>query len=127
MPIPQTKKAAAVAGANTLIGLMSQFEALRSQGAEAVKQYNSEGWGTTWAAMPTAALNSDGSLGTADGSPTSGHPIDTRVTDQSTLQRAASATQLSAAVTFLNDWANFLGNAAVGTAQRSQTIDDLVS
>ena len=47
--------------------------------------------------------------------------------DQTTLQRAATANQFIAAITFLSDFANFLGNQGVSTSQRSQTIDDLVS
>jgi hypothetical protein len=127
MPVPQTKKAAAITGANTLISIMSQFQSLRQQCADVVKAYNSEAWNSAWSAMATAAQNADGSLGAADGSPNTSHPIDTRVTDQTTLNRAATANQFIATVTFLNDFANFLGNQGVATSQRSQTIDDLVS
>jgi hypothetical protein len=125
MPVPQTKQAAAIAGANTLVSIMGQFQALRQQCADVVKAYNSEQWSSTWNNMATAPFNNDGSLGAADASPNTAHPIDTRVF--ASLSRAASATAYIAAITLLNDFANFLGNGAVGASQRSQTIDDLVS
>jgi hypothetical protein len=123
--VPQTKQAAAIAGANALVNLMAQFQSLRQQAADLVKQYNSEQWANVWNALATAPYNADGTFGAADATPNLNHPIDTRV--YANLLRAASANQYTAAVTFLNDYANFLGNVNPGAAQRSQTVDDLVS
>ena len=91
----------------------------------AVDQYNSEQWANVWNALTTAPYKADGSLDVADAAPNVTHPIDSRV--YANLMRAGSANQYTAAVTFLNDFANFLGNVNPGAAQRSQTIDDLVS
>jgi hypothetical protein len=70
--------------------------------------------------MATAAQNADGSLGAADGAPVVTHPITVQAISK-------TATQLVAGVTMLQDFLNFCQNAAVATAQRSQSIDDLAS
>jgi hypothetical protein len=121
--MPQTKQDSAIAALNQCIAWGVQVRSLRSQFADFVKQYNSEGYAVTWAALATAGQNTDGSLGAADGAPNTGHPIDTRVV--TTVNRAVSETAAVAMVTFMSDFANFLGNGAVTTSQRSQTIDDL--
>jgi hypothetical protein len=119
-----TKQDNAVTFANWLLSLAQTAQNLRANLADAVKRYNSENYNTVWNAMATAVQNADGSLGTADGTPNVAHPLDTRVF--ANLSKAVSATQLVAMITFANDFASFLGNVAVGTSQRSQTIDDLV-
>jgi hypothetical protein len=119
------KQAAAAQAANTLITLAQQFLTLRSQAADFIKQYNSELYSVTWANFQTAVQNLDGSLGAADGSPNTAHPIDNRVI--TTLTRAVTQAQLVAMENFLNDYINFLTNVNPGAAQRSQTIDDLAS
>jgi hypothetical protein len=119
------KQDKAISQANALISLVGQFQSLRSAVNEYVNQYNSEAYNTVWNALATAAQNTDGSLGTADGTPNVAHPIDTRVV--TALSRAVSANQLISAVTYFMDYQKFLTNQAVSTTQRSQTIDDLVS
>jgi len=121
--MPDTRQSKAIAFANNLITAAQAAQAARANYDELVKQYNSEGFNTIWNALQTAVQNTDGSLGAADGSPVAGHPIDNRTyTD---LKKAVTANMLTAFVTFMNDTANFLGNAAVTTANRSQTLDDL--
>jgi hypothetical protein len=123
----QTKADAAIAAANQLIGIMAQLKGLRATLTDFVKAYNSEGYGTTWGNLATAAQNGDGTLGAADGTPTAGHPIDTRVATQAALQKAVTGTMLTNGVTLLQQLQNFFGNAVVTQANYSQTVDDLAS
>ncbi len=123
--MPDTKQTKAVAAAAAVETIAQQLSALRATIENLVTEYNSEGYSTTWGNLATAALNADGSLGTADGTPTSGHPIDTRVV--AGLPKAVSASQLVAGVTMIEQLQNFFSNAAVSTANYSQTIDDLAN
>src|SRR5262249_14690903 len=115
-----TKQDTAVAAANAVIAFMSRFRQLRSDINEFIAEYNSENPSAVWANLPTAVWNPDGSQGAADGAPNPAHPITTQ-----NILRSDNA--LLAGVTFLQDFEKFLTNQAVGAAQRSQTIDDLVS
>jgi hypothetical protein len=118
-----TKQTRALNAANSLMSIAQQLAALRATINQFVTQYNSEGYGTTWGNLATCAQNSDGSLGTADGSPTSGHPIDNRV--YTTLNKAVPATALTSGVTLIQQLQNFFGNSAVTTGNYNQTVDDL--
>jgi hypothetical protein len=119
--MPGATQTEAINFANALVSVAGQFQALRQVCADLVKKYNSEAYNTIWNAMTTAALNANGTLATNDGTPNTAHPINV------SGMPVRSATQLIDMVTFLNDFNSFLNNAAVGTAQRSQTIDDLGS
>jgi hypothetical protein len=110
----------AVAAANLVIGFAQTMETLRSQINEFVVEYNSEGYSAMWAAFATAAQNPDGTLGAADGTPVTSHPITT-----GNISRSQQA--LVNGVSLLQDFQAFLTNQPVTTKQRSQTIDDLVS
>ncbi len=122
-----TKLDQAISGANALIGIMKQLKAVRLAANDFVTQYTSEGFSTTWGAMATAAVNADGSLGTADGTPTAGHPIDNRVTNLGALATSVTAAQLVAGVTALLNLQKYFTNQAVGTANYNVNIDDLAS
>ena len=115
-----SKQQSAINAAQNLAGLMGQFVALR-QGAKAfVDAYNSEAYNTTWTNMATAALNADGSIGTADGTPNTAHPI-------TVGNIYKSETQLVAAVVCLQQFINFCSNQAVTTGNYNQSMDDLAS
>ncbi len=122
-----TKLDQAVSAANALITLMKSLKANRITLNDFVTQYNSEGLSTTWAAMATAVQNTDGSLGPADGSPTSGHPIDTRVTALGNLTTAVTAAQLVAGVTLLLNLQKFFTNIAPTQGNYNVNLDDLAS
>ncbi len=122
-----TRQDGAIAAANALIGIMQQFRSLRQTVNDFVQQYNSETYNTFWNAFATAAQNSDGSLGTADGAPNNAHAIDTRVTALAALQKTVTANQLVNGVAMLQAFQSFLTNAAVATANRNQNVDDLAS
>jgi hypothetical protein len=123
-----TKKDAAVNAANALIGIMQQLKALRQQVNDFVTQYTQENYSAAWNAFATAAQNADGSLGGADGSPNTANPIDTRVTNQSGLSKAVTATQLVNAVATLQDLQTFLtGSGSLPAATRNANVDNLAS
>lgn len=117
-PTPQSMAAQA---ANRLLGLMQTFQTFRREVNDFVTQYNDFGFNTIWNALPTAPQNTDGSLGTADGSPNTAHPIDTRVV--SMLLMSMSATALINGVSTFTDFQKFLTNQAVTTANRNFNID----
>jgi len=118
-----TKQTAAVNGANLLFSLMKQLQNFRAQVNDFVTQYNDNNWGAIWNAWPTAALATDGSLGTADGTPNTLHPIDTRIAALANLASPNAANDLTSAVTALQAFQSFLTNAAVSTANRNAVID----
>lgn len=118
--MPQTKNQAAIQAAYDITTIMILMRNLREQCKAFNDRYNSEGYNTTWNNMNTAASNSDGTIGTADGTPNTAHPI-----TEGNIYR--SATQLVAGVTALQQFLNFVGNLAVTTANYNQSIDDLAS
>ncbi len=120
-----TKQDQAISAANQVVGLMQTFKGLRQAVNDFVTQYNSEGYATVWQSFKTAPLNADGSLGTADNSPNTANPVDTR--QYAALQKAVSATQLVNGVAMLEAFQAFLTNSSVSTANRNQTVDDLAS
>lgn len=63
-------------------------------------------------AMPTCAVNTDGTLGMADTTPNTGHPIDTRVV--TSLARAQSAFAIGSAENRLADLSSLMAGNAVG-------------
>lgn len=120
-----TKQTKAITAANTVIALAQQLAILRSSINDFVTAYNSEGYSNVWNALPTATQNTDGSLGTADGSPNTAHPINTGTV--TTLAKAVSATQLVNAVSMLEQLQNFFGNAEVTQNNYNITVDDLAN
>jgi hypothetical protein len=117
--VPQSKQSAAFQGVNDLVTIITSAVALRVLVEGYLDRYNSEGYNTEWQNFATAALNPDGSQGTADGTPNAAHPITTN-----NINRSYNA--LIAGVTFCQDFMKFLNNQAVTTAQRSQSLDDLI-
>ncbi len=122
-----TKCDQAIAAANSLIGIAASIRTLKAQVDDLVNNYNNEGWSTIWGALATAAQNADGSLGTADGSPNTAHPIDTRVATQTALAKAVSQAKLVAGIVALQQFQNLLNNGAVTQAAYLQSINDLAS
>jgi hypothetical protein len=118
----QSPQQSAIAGAQALAALMTLAKQLRDQGAALLTARNSEGWDAIWAALPTAALSADGSLGAADGTPNNAHPING-------FGLFRSKAQLTDGAVFLSDFVNnFCGNVAQASAtNRNAWIDDLAS
>lgn len=111
----------AIALANQTLQLAAQVQSLGLSVNQLVTQYNSTNAGAVWAALATAPVNTDGSLGAADGATNVAHPIDTRVVP--TLNRAISSNSLTSLVTLLEAYQSFLSGAAVPTLARQSLID----
>jgi hypothetical protein len=108
--------------ANDLGDLISQqLLALRGAANEYVSKYNDAAWSTVWNALPTAAVNSDGSLGAADGTPNNAHPIDTRIVTALRYPRAAN--DFVNAVAGLQALQAFFTGGIVTTLNRNQVFD----
>jgi hypothetical protein len=119
--MPATEQSQAIGMANQAIAIMGQFQALRATVNEFVTQYNDQGTSTIWNNLGTVAQNTDGSLGAADGSPNTAHPINTGT--YTTLNRATSAATLENAVALMEAFQSFLTNSAVATANRNAVLD----
>ena len=114
-----TKQTRAINLAGSLINFAQQLEALKASALQMQTQYNNEGVSAEWSAMATAVLNADGSIGAADGTPTAVHPITIGGINR-------TAAQLVAGIVLCGDLVNFMTNAAVSTALRDQTCNDLI-
>lgn len=71
----QTPQSNACASATNLAALMGQYAAFMKAVNQWLTDYNQNTWDTYWAQLPTAATNADGTIGAADGTPTSTHVI----------------------------------------------------
>lgn len=65
----------AIASAQALASIMGQYISLMNSINAYLTDYNINVWDTYWAQLPTAAVSADGTIGSADGTPTSTHPI----------------------------------------------------
>lgn len=113
MPTAQTQ---AIQNANNIVALAQQLLNLYIQITAVSNAWNDDGSLAIIDVLATCAQNPDGSLGTADGTPVTTHPIDTRVAANVALSRAVSASNISACLTQLNNVASFInGNAVAAT------------
>ena len=90
-----TKQSQAISLLNDLLTFAQQVTALRDFANVVNNKYTKQGASTVWAALPTAALGTDGSLGLADGTPNVARPIDTRAV--TSLARAVSSNDAASA------------------------------
>lgn len=104
--------------ANSLLAVMGSLSNLKQQIDQIVSIYNAEQVNTVWSAMATAALNADGSLGAADASPVTTHPITVGSINK-------SEAQLISGMTCIEQLQNFFNNVAVTTGNYIQTVRDL--
>lgn len=105
-----TPQSQAIQVANTYFGLVQQLVTLYQQIKVAKQQWGDDGVANVVAALQTAPLSADGTLGVADGSPNVAHPVDTRI--YTTLNRAISANQLNAVVSMLDNIPTFVDSVA---------------
>ena len=106
-----TSQSQAVSIANNLIGIAQSLYGLQTSIQQATGQFTELTLATPLGAMATTAVNADGSLGTADATPVSGHVIDTRVITG--LNRAIPATTISSLVTLLQAVNTLLSGSTV--------------
>ena len=102
---------------------MQQIQQVRATVDNFVRQYTAINYSTEWNAFPTAPQNTDGSLGTADGTPNTAHPVDTRVAAMANLQVPLSATNLVNGVALLQALQAFFTNQIVATSNRDAILN----
>jgi len=95
-----TTQTQAIQYANTLISDAAQLLSLYQNIKANAQQFTDLNIGGVLNSFSTTAMNADGSVGTADGSPNVAHPIDPRV--YTGLTRAVSANQVNAMINTLN-------------------------
>lgn len=110
----QTKQASSINFAKQIISLNAQLLNVYAQILPALAANTDEAYMTTVAALPTGALNADGTVGTADGSPNVAHPITAPVSDP--LNK--SSNQIATAMQVLTDFKSFMENVAVSAGSR---------
>lgn len=108
-----TPQSQMIAAANNLILIGQQLTSLKVLIDMTSATYTAQAMGTSLAHLATAAVNSDGSLGAADGSPVAANPIDTRL--QPTLNRAISSYDLGALLTLYQQVSLLLAGSAAAT------------
>lgn len=71
----QTKQTNALNSATNLSVLMAKYIAFMNSVQAYLADYNQSTWDAVWSQLPTAEVNADGTLGTADGTPNNARPI----------------------------------------------------
>lgn len=102
-----------ITAANTLLSLYQQMVILDAA-------WSDDGVATVLANLATVALNADGSVGAADGTPNVAHPISPSLFP--TLQRAISSNQIAQIKTILDGVVNYVGGQAVTTQAGARGI-----
>lgn len=121
-----TLQSQAVAIANQLIGIGQQVYNVQQQINQSNGVYGQLSLSAVLAALPTCAVNADGSLGTADGSPNPAHVVDTRVVEN--LSRTISANDLASLSTFVAAVSLLAaGSAVTQQGQAPQLLAKLIS
>jgi hypothetical protein len=115
----QTKQQIAIAVAQQLSAYLIQLKQLDENLQDLNNQYNEEGLSNVWAAMPTAAVNADGTVGAADGSPVASNP-----TAVGGINKSKNA--LVNGIVLAQQLHGFLTNAAVIQGNYLQSINDLL-
>lgn len=109
--MPATPQTQAIQLANALLAVGAQTYNLQQQIAGILSQWTQVNAGAIYNAMATAPVNSDGTLGTADGSAVVTHVMDPRV--YTTLNRAISSNDLTALNTLVTSLNALLTGATV--------------
>ena len=107
----QDQQAAGVA--NNVLALMQQAYQFQQTINQVALQWTNLSAATLLSNFNTAPLLASGALGTADGSPNTAHPIDTRTAPGSELNAAVSEANLASMMTALQGFANAMGGTAV--------------
>jgi len=118
-----TPQSQAINGANDELIIMQQLQQVRAAIDNWLKQYTASAYSTLWNAMATTAVNGDGSLGTADGSPNNAHVIDTRLAGAANLLTPISANNLVNGAALFQALDAFFTNQAVATSNRDAILN----
>lgn len=115
-----TVQSQAIQNANTIMSLAAQLLALSSAITQVGNAWTDDSSANTLNAMATVALNTDGSQGTADGSPNNAHPLS--LTLFPTLTRSISSNQIASMLTVLQTIPTLVGGSAVGAQAGMRAI-----
>lgn len=116
--MPDTVQTQCVNLAVNIINTAQALRSLRNQWNQIVDEYNKLGASTVWSAMATAALNADGSIGTADGTSNTAHPITV-----GNIYRSES--DLVSGIVMFQQLQNFFANSAVTTGDYLSTLSKM--
>ena len=115
----------AVSYANQIQSILQQLRAMRVSAQEIKTINTATPLGNWWNVLSTTALATDGSLGTADGSPNTAHPIDSRVYPALTRGQV-SATQMASALGLVLNIVDLCAGTAIGANGAAPgTLDSL--
>lgn len=115
-----TQQSQAIQIANQLISLAQTLISVYDQMVVLDAAWTDNAVATVIAAMGTVALNADGTLGAADGTPNVAHPLNTAT--YTTLSRAMSSNQIGQLKTILDGIVNYVGGTAVTTQASARPI-----
>lgn len=122
-----TKQTKAVAAANFALSVGQQLANIRDAINTFLVKNTNEGYTTTWSSFATCAQNADGSLGTADSTPNTAHPIDTRTAGLTGLANSVSETQLANVILTFQQLQNFFNGTAVTANTFGQFLDNVAN
>ena len=114
---PQTQ---ALQTINELASLGQQLLTIYQRMVVIDAAWTDDGMATIIAALKTAALAADGSIGAVDGAPNVAHPISP--VDYPALSRALSSNQVAQIKTILDGIVAYVGGSAVTTAPSARGI-----
>jgi len=115
-----TVQSQAIAAANSNISGAQQLMTLYQQLIALQNVWTDVNVGNTLNALSTVALNTDGSLGAADATPNTAHPIDT--SKYPSMSRALSSTQITQIKTILDGIVTYIQGGAVTTQPSARAI-----
>lgn len=114
---PQTQ---AIQVANQLIGAAQQVMSIYTLLSTLQGEWTDQGTANIVAALQTAALNTDGSLGAPDGAPNVNHPIDPRI--YPVINRAISSNQVVQMKSILDGIVSYINGQALAAQPGARAI-----
>lgn len=115
-----TKQSQAIQTANGLVNAANQLMSLYQQMTVLDAAWTDDGVANVLAAMGTVALNTDGSLGAADGAPNIANPLNPAT--YPALSRAISSNQIGQLKTILDGVVGYVNGSAVSTQASARPI-----
>jgi hypothetical protein len=115
-----TQQTQVIGVANEVINFSAQLIAVYNACKVMQTQWTDDGVASLLNAQATVVLNSDGSLGAADGSPNTAHPIDPNKVPG--LARPLSSTQLAQMKGILDSFVNYIEGQAIGANANTRSF-----
>ena len=115
-----TPQSQAIQTANRIFANASLLMSVYQEQSSIDQFWNDNTVGATLNAMGTVTLNTDGTPGTADGSPNVAHPLNPTTYPQ--LQHMLSSNQISSIKTILDEIVSYINGQAVATQAAARGI-----